>query len=245
MLRVKDRFSNLGFRRGRGFTLIELLIVIAIILILIAIALPNFLEAQLRARVTKAKGEMRSIVTAMEAYNIDFRIYPPENENNCLVSGNGRPPWECGLLRLTTPIKYMTSIPEDPFPASGAQENTVYETGGVEDSTRAGGLFDKSALATWAIFSRGPDGDEADINSADTTFGIPADDGSVDGYAPTNGTKSRGDLFHFGGDPLYIGTICGSKLISCARNPASIANGGLGLVVNGQSYIHRLPPGLY
>lgn len=44
-------------RRNRpGFTLIELLIVIAIILILIAIALPNFLEAQIRAKVTKAKG---------------------------------------------------------------------------------------------------------------------------------------------------------------------------------------------
>jgi len=39
----------------KGFTLIELLIVIAIILILIAIALPNFLEAQIRARMTRAK----------------------------------------------------------------------------------------------------------------------------------------------------------------------------------------------
>jgi prepilin-type N-terminal cleavage/methylation domain-containing protein len=232
-------------RRRSGFTLIELLIVIAIILILIAIALPNFLEAQLRARVTKAKGEMRSIVTAMEAYNIDFRIYPPENENDCLVSGNGRPPSECGLLRLTTPIKYMTSLPEDPFPASGAQENTIYETGGVEDSTRAGTLFDKSALATWAIFSRGPDGDERDIYSANPTYQMYPEDSSVDGYAPTNGTKSKGDLFHFGGDPIFIGTICGSKLMSCAQNPASIANGGLGLVVNSQSYIHRLPPGLY
>ena len=44
----------------RGFTLIELLIVIAIILILIAIALPNFLEAQERARVTRAKAELRN-----------------------------------------------------------------------------------------------------------------------------------------------------------------------------------------
>jgi len=48
----------------RGFTLIELLIVIAIILILIAIALPNFLEAQIRARVTQAAGNLRSAQTA-------------------------------------------------------------------------------------------------------------------------------------------------------------------------------------
>ena len=45
----------------RGFTLIELLIVIAIILILIAIALPNFLEAQMRAKVTKANSEIRTL----------------------------------------------------------------------------------------------------------------------------------------------------------------------------------------
>lgn len=50
--------------KRRGFTLIELLIVIAIILILISIALPNFLEAQERARVAKAKGNLKSMKTA-------------------------------------------------------------------------------------------------------------------------------------------------------------------------------------
>jgi prepilin-type N-terminal cleavage/methylation domain-containing protein len=72
MLRVK-----------KGFTLIELLIVIAIILILIAIALPNFLEAQIRARVTKASGELRSLATALFDYNTALissakeGIFPP------------------------------------------------------------------------------------------------------------------------------------------------------------------------
>lgn len=75
---------NLGMlRRIKGFTLIELLIVIAIILILIAIALPNFLEAQIRARVTKAMGEMRSLSTAVFDYNTALisaskeGIFPP------------------------------------------------------------------------------------------------------------------------------------------------------------------------
>jgi prepilin-type N-terminal cleavage/methylation domain-containing protein len=59
-------FRHLGRRclERRGFTLIELLIVIAIILILISIALPNFLEAQERARVAKAKGNLKSMETA-------------------------------------------------------------------------------------------------------------------------------------------------------------------------------------
>lgn len=60
-----------GLKKGqglKGFTLIELLIVIAIILILIAIALPNFLEAQIRAKVVRAKGEIRTIAIAMDSY---------------------------------------------------------------------------------------------------------------------------------------------------------------------------------
>ena len=82
-------------RKKRGFTLIELLIVIAIILILIAIALPNFLEAQIRARVTKANGELRSIATALFDYNTALisaskeGIFPPAGG----VAQGGWQPW--------------------------------------------------------------------------------------------------------------------------------------------------------
>ncbi|MGI6458320.1 MAG: prepilin-type N-terminal cleavage/methylation domain-containing protein [bacterium] len=51
-----------------AFTLIELLIVVAIIGILAAIAVPNFLNAQIRAKVSKTESEMRSFVTAQEMY---------------------------------------------------------------------------------------------------------------------------------------------------------------------------------
>ncbi|MCA9445585.1 MAG: prepilin-type N-terminal cleavage/methylation domain-containing protein [Candidatus Omnitrophica bacterium] len=62
-----------NFRKhARGFTLIELLIVIAIILILIAIALPNFLDAQARAKVARERSDIKTLATAIESLRIDF-----------------------------------------------------------------------------------------------------------------------------------------------------------------------------
>ena len=60
----------------QGFTLIELLIVVAIIAILAAIAIPNFIEAQVRSKVSRAKADMRSIATALEGYRVDNTGYP-------------------------------------------------------------------------------------------------------------------------------------------------------------------------
>ena len=60
-----------------GFTLIELLIVVALIAILAAIAVPNFLEAQTRAKVSRAKSDMRSVAIALESYRVDNNNYPP------------------------------------------------------------------------------------------------------------------------------------------------------------------------
>lgn len=89
----------------RGFTLIELLIVVAIIAILAAIAVPNFLEAQVRSKISRAKADSRSIQVALESYHVDANKYPPSH----WVQLSRRVHW------LTTPIAYITSFPMDPF----------------------------------------------------------------------------------------------------------------------------------
>ena len=101
-------FTNLHRRYSvQGFTLIELLIVVAIIAILAAIAVPNFLEAQTRAKVSRGKADMRTIATALETYAVDYNKYP--------IGG-----WsENGLIVLTTPVAYLTALYEDVFLVKG------------------------------------------------------------------------------------------------------------------------------
>ena len=55
----------------KAFTLIELLIVVAIIAILAAIAVPNFLEAQTRSKISRVRSDLRSLATALESYCVD------------------------------------------------------------------------------------------------------------------------------------------------------------------------------
>jgi len=101
----------------KGFTLIELLIVVAIIAILAAIAVPNFLEAQTRSKVSRVKSDMRSMATALESYCVDNNAYP-----RCNAFGTAIGDWQAAqtqekvLERLSTPVAYITSVTfKDPF----------------------------------------------------------------------------------------------------------------------------------
>lgn len=112
---------------SRGFTLIELLIVVAIIGILAAIAVPNFLNAQVRAKIAACQSDMRSLGTALESYYIDHHAYPPFRHE---IVNQWR--YKKALEPLTTPVAYMSGIPQrDPFnseaPASvGATDTSNY-----------------------------------------------------------------------------------------------------------------------
>jgi prepilin-type N-terminal cleavage/methylation domain-containing protein len=98
-----------------GFTLIELLIVVAIIAILAAIAVPNFLEAQTRSKVSRVKADLRTTLTAVEAYMVDYNHYP------CWKDGPGPYGdlnWKYSqrhVIDLTTPVAYLTQVPLDVF----------------------------------------------------------------------------------------------------------------------------------
>lgn len=103
-----------SLRNVGGFTLIELLIVVAIIAILAAIAVPNFLEAQMRAKVGRVKADQRSIALALEAYAVDNNnTYP----NMHVLQGADWEyvGWGYAQRKLTTPVAYMTTMLADVF----------------------------------------------------------------------------------------------------------------------------------
>ena len=73
-----------------GFTLIELLIVVAIIGILAAIAVPNFMNAQIRAKISRALADLRGIRTALESYAVDYNGVIPDPTQIGVVGGKQR-----------------------------------------------------------------------------------------------------------------------------------------------------------
>jgi len=173
-------------RSARGFTLIELLIVVAIIAILAAIAVPNFLEAQTRAKTARVKSDLRTIATALEAYAVDERHYPP------IPMGLG--PAFKGFRPLTTPVAYLSTVPRDPF-------GSLQATGPRRSGDYAYGAMPVVGATRWALASDGPDR----LTDIDPIFFYPGYSeklfyGGMPGYFytlydPSNGTISRGDIF--------------------------------------------------
>jgi type IV pilus assembly protein PilA len=138
-------------RKG-GFTLIELMIVVAIIGILAAIAIPNFLRFQLKAKTSEGKTNLAAIRTAEESYYSEFGIYvsanasPAEPGENLKIAFDNVDGLNNGFDRLGwTPEGYVFF-------------NYGVATSGSEYTATAGADIDKDANPqTWG-YKKGTEG---------------------------------------------------------------------------------------
>jgi type II secretion system protein G len=165
--------------RTSGFTLIEILVVVAIIAILSAIAIPNYLAAQTRAKVSETFAAMRTLATGLESYRTDYQAYPPVMLPHLSVDDPaGR--------ALTTPIAYLTEMPRNPFVHYHKYHRTHWWQYGNDNNKQ------------WGLGSPGPNLIEDyppqvfQLGNYTPSAYIPVT------YDPTNGVVSNGDIFRFG-----------------------------------------------
>jgi prepilin-type N-terminal cleavage/methylation domain-containing protein len=181
---------------SRGFTLIELLVVIAIVLILILIALPNFLEVQVRAGVVRVQGELRSISFCLGSYFLDFGFYPLRTLNQSLP-----PETPSGLNNLTTPVEYMNPARlEDRFPELPFFTHYRYwpirPNGKVQDNDETAHNKDSN----WYLLSS--NGPERNFTPFAERMRGEVPEPFLDSiYSPTNGANSEGNIWRLGGAP--------------------------------------------
>ncbi len=92
----------------RGFTLIEIMVVVVIIGLLAAIVAPNLIGNIDKAAVTRAKGDIRSIETALNLYRLDNFRYPTTDQGlQALVTNPS--------IRGYNPGGYLNKVPTDPW----------------------------------------------------------------------------------------------------------------------------------
>lgn len=202
----------------QAFTLIELLIVVAIIAILAAIAVPNFLEAQVRSKVSRAKADMRTCATALEAYYVDANHYPYDGyyvSSQVAMQFNY---WHLPIT-LSTPISYITNVNlEDPFRGKELDTSSPYwhwqwkclrytnirATWGTEWTAYSGRTTNSASLPAllaefggWRMVSAGPDRTFGPNGwpgiSTLPPYTYPASALPLP-YDATNGTISDGDI---------------------------------------------------
>lgn len=98
-----------ALRRQSGFTLIEIMVVVIIIGLLAAVVVPQFLGRVDDARVTKAKGDIQAMETALTLYKLDNFRYPSTEQGlNALV----QKPAEARNWR---PEGYLKRLNKDPW----------------------------------------------------------------------------------------------------------------------------------
>ncbi|RJP21967.1 MAG: prepilin-type N-terminal cleavage/methylation domain-containing protein [Candidatus Omnitrophota bacterium] len=192
----------------KGFTLIELLIVVAIIGVLAAIAVPNFLNAQLRAKVARVISDMKAVAMGQEQYRLDRGQYTFDGD--CNVGGAEHRSY----IPLTTPVAYISFMPVDEFAGIDPQFQNMqtvkaglrpvfeytsrvsFGPNGTPNCKNSTGTYDMMGRVhiEYLMTSLGPDGDQ-DYPWGEAGARDLASRSAPFIYNPSNGLVSNGNIY--------------------------------------------------
>jgi len=206
-------------RRNRGFTLIELMIVVAIIGILAAIAIPNFIRFQARARQSEANTNLKSLFTGLRTQQrmppnrIRATSFAPERgnrygyhlENDCsstedrslidAVQNNEDTCIGVDVFKFASFPETFTAIPlAGPTWNAKASGNSMASEAGIHGEQDN---WDFLAYAFGDVDNNPAADDDADA------WSIASSDGQLTASCPATGTAENvaaGEPFHISND---------------------------------------------
>lgn len=183
-----------------GFSAIELLIVAGITAILVAIAVPNFLEAKVRAEVVDVEVSLKNCENALIQYRVSYNRLPE------FVPGSAHPLSRlvgAGMLSQEPIDRFKDGLQSNALGALYADPFINYDnlehpySMQVYAKVVRGGL---NALASrspnqkmWVLKSIGPDQTDFQDEGLGRGTGRPNPNGLVE-YNPTNGVFSLGEI---------------------------------------------------
>jgi len=97
--------------RARGFTLIEIMVVVIIIGLLAAFIVPQIVGQVDTAKISKAKGDIQSLETALTMYRLDNSKYPTSEQGLAALVTQPTDP----SIKHWRPGGYIQRISKDPW----------------------------------------------------------------------------------------------------------------------------------
>lgn len=206
----------------KGFTLVELAVILVVGGVLAASTIPNFIKAEVRAKLAQARADMKEIDLAIHAFELDQGIAPVACAiQNINPEGNptteppyspmGVSPGTCGLvlserfIQLTTPVPYLTQnyVNGDPFAPETPEYDSYdywsvstwkYAFSGNHPNSNAPNYSGTVRGALWRLVSAGPDQVQTGGGPSPP---YPESNPGMN-YDPTNGIISNGDVVQVG-----------------------------------------------
>lgn len=118
-------------RRQAGVTLIEMLVVVTIIALFAALVAPRMLRRSDTARITAARAQINSFMTALGAYKLDTGLFPTTEQGlqGLRVKPQGVNQWEGPYLPQEIPVDPWTRPYVYKYPGEHGDEPDIISYG--------------------------------------------------------------------------------------------------------------------